>query len=140
MSTHVVFILPLMFGGWILQLGVCRAWVRIATVAYISQTIPSPSPSLALGTIAFGNPWPPPWLPCTLSSSASSASSHDPYTVFSGSAVGLCSPTLTPITSRVSTSKSGGSSHVPSMSITISDSTGVMVRPQLSFISAQSVA
>ena len=43
-----------------------------------SQTTPSPSPSRALGTISFGNPLPPPTLPCTLDSPASTASSHDP--------------------------------------------------------------
>ena len=48
--------------------------------AYISHTTPSPSPSLALGTIAFGNPPPPPLLPCTLSSPVASASSQEPYT------------------------------------------------------------
>ena len=45
-----------------------------------SHTIPSPSPSLALGTISFGNPLPPPTPPCTLDSPASTASSQDPYT------------------------------------------------------------
>ena len=42
-----------------------------------SHTTPSPSPSRALGTIAAANPRPLPWLPRTLSSPASAASSHE---------------------------------------------------------------
>ena len=53
---------------------------------------------------------------------------------------GIKHPTLTSMASLISTSNSGGFSHVPIMSITISDSTGVMVRFQRCFISAQSVA
>ena len=51
----------------------------VAAFVQRSQTTPSPSPSRALGTISFGNPLPPPALPWTLDSPASTASSHDSY-------------------------------------------------------------
>ena len=100
-----------------------------------SQTTPSPSPSRALGTIAFGNPLPPPTLPCTLDSPASTASSHDPYTgVFSsgsnsGTKVGVAvaSPgavrfdvSVLAIPFDLSALTSIGSSQVSSISMTVS--------------------
>ena len=60
----------------------CRETLPKMGRGYLSHTIPSPSQSQsrADGTVAFGNPRPLPWLPCTLCSPADSASSHDWYT------------------------------------------------------------
>ena len=142
----LVFPVPVVAGSQVLGLVAVmsrlRVWLALGVMlpwpGHLSHTTPSPSPSRALGTIFAGNPRPPPWLPCTRVSPASSAASHDPYTVSSGSAVGLCSPVAFPRV--VLTSTFGGFSHVPSMSMTISDSTGVILRPHRSFISVQSVA
>ena len=49
--------------------------------AHFSQTAPSPSPSLALGTIDFGKPRPQPWLPGSRVSPAARAASPEAYWV-----------------------------------------------------------
>ncbi len=62
---------------------VCYSWV-----GHLSHTTPSPSPSLALGTIHFGKPLPLPLLPCTRACPAAGASSQKLYDVIIGVGVG----------------------------------------------------
>ena len=50
---------------------------RLRNGVYLSHT--TPSPSLALGTIHFGKPLPPPLLPCTRRSPAAWAASQESY-------------------------------------------------------------
>ena len=55
---------------------------------HLSHTTPSPSPSLALGTIHSGKPLPLPLLPCTRVSPAACAASQELKVLTAGVAVG----------------------------------------------------
>ena len=61
----------------------CSHRPRNLHLAYCSHTTPSLSPSRALGTIAWGNPFPSPLLPWTRCSPAAAAPSQDRYTAAS---------------------------------------------------------
>ena len=75
--------------------------------------------------------------PC---SPASVASSHDTYTELTGSSVGSSLSYSMVVPRDFRTSTAGGSSQVPSISITISDSRMVIVSPHRAFTSVQSMA
>ena len=61
---------------------------QCASPGHFSHTTPSPSPSLALGTIHLGKPLPLPLLPCMRVAPAACAASQELYVLISG--VGVC--------------------------------------------------
>ena len=60
------------------------AEISLRNGGHFSHTTPSPSPSLALGTIHLENPLPPPLLPCTRRSPAAWAASQLAYVLTCG--------------------------------------------------------